>query len=239
MLAVIRPRSADAPRRAKPGRDLTKRASCGRIQSQLHVKELLSAQEAGLHAGGMKSTPSPHQSLLPDAEALLELERRCRYLGTGLDAEELLGPWQLVQTWTKGQNQPAAASSWLLRSLAAQLRITAGPSPGQLRLANRVCLGAFSLEFSGQGQLKGRRPLLVFWFDRLQLTLGSIALVDRAISKPETTKLPFFALIGRGNKADGQGTAARQWLAARGRGGGLALWCLPEPAPETLQPKRG
>jgi len=191
-----------------------------------------SAEEPGLHAGGMEPIPTPQQSVLPDAEALLELERRCRSLGTGLDAEQLLGPWQLVQTWTKGQNQPAAASSWLLRSLAAQLRITAGPSPGQLRLANRVSLGGFSLEFSGQGQLKGRRPLLVFWFDRLQLTLGSIALVDRAISKPETTKLPFFALIARGQEADGEGSAARQWLAARGRGGGLALWCLPAPAPQ-------
>ena len=180
----------------------------------------------------MEHIPQPQQSLLPDAEALLELERRCRYLATGLDAEQLLGPWQLVQTWGKGQNQPAAASSWLLRSLAAQLRITAGPSPGQLRLANRVSLGAFSLEFRGQGQLKGRRPLLVFWFDRLQLTLGNIALVDRAISKPETTKLPFFALIGRGNGAAGEGSPARQWLAARGRGGGLALWCLPDPEPE-------
>lgn len=185
----------------------------------------------------MEHVPQPQPSLLPDAEALLELERRCRYLGTGLDAERLLGPWQLVQTWAKGQNQPAAASSWLLRTLAAQLRITAGPSPDQLLLANRVSLGAFSLEFSGQGQLKGRRPLLVFWFDRLQLKLGSIALVDRAISKPETTKLPFFALIGRGEEADGEGLAARQWLAARGRGGGLALWCLPAPAPEALQTK--
>ena len=180
----------------------------------------------------MEHVHLPQQSVLPEGEALLELERRFRYLGTGLDAEQLFGPWQLVQTWGKGQNQPAAASSWLLRNLAAQLRITAGPSPDQLRLANRVSLGAFSLEFSGQGQLKGRRPLLVFWFDRLQLKLGSIALVDRAISKPETTKLPFFALIARGSGTDGEGSAARQWLAARGRGGGLALWCLPGREPE-------
>jgi len=180
----------------------------------------------------MEHAPEPQASLLPDAEALLELERRSRSLGTGLEAEELLGAWQLVQTWPKGQNEPAAASSWLLRSLAAQLRIEAGPSPGQLRLANRVSLGALSLEFSGQGQLKGRRPLLVFWFERLQLQLGNLKLLDRAIAKPEPAKLPFFALIARGQDRDGQGLAARQWLAARGRGGGLALWCLPGPEPE-------
>jgi len=180
----------------------------------------------------MEHLPQPQQSLLPDAEALLELERRCRYLATGLDAEQLIGPWQLVQTWAKGQNEPAAASSWLLRTLAAQLRIDAGPSPGELRLINRVSLGALSLQFSGQGQLKGRRPLLMFWFERVQLQLGSIKLLDRAIAKPETAKLPFFALIARGQAADGEGLAARQWLAARGRGGGLALWCLPGTAPK-------
>jgi len=180
----------------------------------------------------MEHAPEPHQSLLPDAGALLELERRCRSSGTGMDAEQLLGPWQLVQTWPKGQNEPAAASSWLLRTLAAQLRIEAGPSPDQLRLINRVSLGALSLQFSGQALLKGRRPLLVFWFERLQVQLGSFNLIDRSLAQPVPAKRPFFALIGRGPGANGEGLADRQWLAARGRGGGLALWCLPGPGPE-------
>ena len=185
----------------------------------------------------MEHAPGTDQSQLPDAEVLLELERRCRYLGTGLGAEGLLGPWQLEQTWAKGQIKSAAASSWLLRSLAAQLRIEAGPSPGQLRLVNRVSLGALSLQFSGQGELQGRRPLLVFWFERVQLQLGSLKLLDRTIAKPDTAKLPFFALIGWGSQVDGEGWAGRQWLAARGRGGGLALWVLPEPALDALQAK--
>ncbi|MCX5946564.1 MAG: hypothetical protein NTZ53_14985 [Cyanobacteria bacterium] len=166
----------------------------------------------------------PH---LPDAEALLELERRHRYLGTGLDANSLLGHWQLQQTWVKGKTEPAAASSWLLRSLAAELRIEAGPGPDQLRLVNRVSLGALSIQFTGLAQLQGRRPLLVFWFERVQLQLGRLTLLDRALTKPETVKLPFFALIARGTGADGEDAGARQWLAARGRGGGLALWYLP------------
>ena len=184
----------------------------------------------------MKHAPELQQSLLPDAEALLELERRCRYLGTSLDADDLLGHWQLEQTWPKGQSQPATASSWLLRLLAAELRIEAGPSPDQLQVFNRVSLGALSLQFSGQGQLRGRRPLLAFWFERVQLQLGSLSLLDRAITKPDTTKLPFFALIGRGQGWNREGLAAREWLAARGRGGGLALWCLAAQAPDAVQP---
>lgn len=177
------------------------------------------------------AAPQP-QAPLPDAEALLTLERHCRAQGSGLSADQLLGPWQLEQTWAKGQTEPAATSSWLLRTLAAQLVIDAGPEPGQLRLSNRVTLGVLRLQFSGQGQLQGRRPLLIFWFERLQLQLGRLTLLDRAIAKPPSAKLPFFALIGRGQAADRQGSGARQWLAARGRGGGLALWCLPAAAPE-------
>ena len=184
----------------------------------------------------MEHAPTPQTPPLPNAEALLELERRCRSLGTGLEVERLYGAWELQETWSKGQTLPAAASSWLLRALAAQVKIEAGPRPGDLKLTNRVSLGGLSLQFTGQGQLQGRRPLLVFWFERVQLLLGPVSLLDRALAKPAAAKLPFFALIGRGSEGDRQDPHARQWLAARGRGGGLALWCLPSPGPGAIQP---
>jgi len=57
--------------------------------------------------------------------------------------------------------------------------------------------------------------LLLFSFDRLQLCLGGWRLVERSLPEPAAQRMPFFALIHR----DASG-----WLAARGRGGGLALW---------------
>jgi hypothetical protein len=40
-----------------------------------------------------------------------------------------------------------------------------------------------------------------------------------SLPKPAPNKQPFFALIGSDTTTDGV-----KWLAARGRGGGLALW---------------
>jgi hypothetical protein len=45
--------------------------------------------------------------------------------------------------------------------------------------------------------------------------------------------LPFFALLGRGRSAAGE-----DWLAARGRGGGLALWVLDPGGAAAGGPKR-
>jgi hypothetical protein len=61
------------------------------------------------------------------------------------------------------------------------------------------------------------RPLLVFRFELLELQLAGRTLLRRPLPAPEPQRLPFFALIAR----DSSG-----WLAARGRGGGLALWRL-------------
>jgi hypothetical protein len=158
----------------------------------------------------------------PDADRLLQLERRSRVEGSGLVAADLIGRWQLEQVWGKGRSQPSTLSAALLRALAARLEIAPGPSPDSLRLANAVNLGALELRFEGEGHLRGRRPLLVFWFERLQLRLAGRVLLQRALPRPEPKRLPFFALIARERAGDPE--EERGWLAARGRGGGLALW---------------
>jgi hypothetical protein len=80
-----------------------------------------------------------------------------------------------------------------------------------------VNLGPLELRFRGTGRLVGRRPLLQFSFQELQLSLGGLVLLRRTLPELPPQRLPFFALIAR----DPSG-----WLAARGRGGGLALWRL-------------
>jgi len=42
---------------------------------------------------------------------------------------------------------------------------------------------------------------------------------DMDLKKPEDKKMPFFSLIGISTKDN--------WLCARGRGGGLAIWVKP------------
>ena len=149
---------------------------------------------------------------------LLDRERRVRQHGTGLQAADLLGCWRLDQVWPKGSPRPSAFSGSLLRAVQARLEIAAAEAgEGELALCNAVSLGPLELRFRGVGRLQGSRPLLQFSFQQLQLSLGGRVLVQRALPSPVPQRLPFFALIGR----DPSG-----WLAARGRGGGLALWRL-------------
>jgi hypothetical protein len=159
----------------------------------------------------------------PDADQLLALERRARSGGTALTAAALRGCWQLETVWPRGSRRAAPFSGWLLRGLSARLQIDCRSASDSardsdvLQLSNAVNLGALELRFCGRGHLQGKRPLLQFSFDQLQLTLAGRVLLSRALPAPVPQRLPFFALIHR----DPSG-----WLAARGRGGGLALWRL-------------
>ena len=156
-------------------------------------------------------------STLPTGVELLELERQVRQGGSGLRAPELLGCWRLDQVWPKGSPRPSAFSGSLLRAVQARLEISAPVAEEELSLSNAVTLGPLELRFRGVGRLVGSRPLLQFSFQELQLSLGGRVLLRRALPEPARQRLPFFALIAR----DPSG-----WLAARGRGGGLALWRL-------------
>jgi hypothetical protein len=155
----------------------------------------------------------------PSTEQLLALEHKARQHGTALDVPALQGCWQLELVWPKGSGRPAAFSGWLLRGLSARLEISAVTDEG-LALSNAVNLGPLELRFRGVGQLVGRRPLLQFSFQQLHVSLGGHLLIQRDLPAPAARRLPFFALIAR----DPSG-----WLAARGRGGGLALWTLAAP----------
>ncbi len=146
-------------------------------------------------------------------------EKAVRLTGTGLKSNDLLGCWHLETVWSKGEEKDNPFSSWMLRSLNARLEIEAAleDNSRDLRLFNAVNLGPLELKFQGPGLLKGKRPLLIFHFNSLTLRMGGIVLLKKALPTPDDKRTPFFALIER--HPDG-------WMAARGRGGGLALWRL-------------
>ena len=176
---------------------------------------------------------------LPDSAELLKLERGSRRQGTGLVAADLIGIWRLQRVWPRQGGEPSGPSSALLRGLGARLEIkatevpfaaldtprpgsasTPGPGEGGLGLVNAVRLGPLELRFEGRARLAGPRPLLWFGFDQLQLRFGNQVVLQRSLPPAAAQRQPFFALIGKGPG----------WLAARGRGGGLALWQLQIPA---------
>ncbi|MCT0218390.1 hypothetical protein KQ304_05135 [Synechococcus sp. CS-1329] len=166
----------------------------------------------------------PTRAVTPDAAELLRLEAISRRRGGAVEPTQLIGSWRLQRTWPRGSERPADLASGLLRAFGARLVIGA-PGPGaELTIRNSVQLGGLQLTFVGQARLEGKRPLLLFRFERLRLALGPWQPLDRPLPQPlpfeqqRAGVLPFFALIGGGSQLG--------WLAARGRGGGLALWSL-------------
>lgn len=149
----------------------------------------------------------------PSGETLLNREALVRRHGTGINAQDLVGRWCLHTLWSKGQASPSPLASLGLRATGATLELH---QTGEgLGIVNSIRLGPLKLQFSGTAELVGRRPLLQFGFSDLELRWGERRLWQRALPMPNRRQQPFFALIAR----DHQG-----WLAARGRGGGLALW---------------
>ena len=151
-----------------------------------------------------------------DHSALLELEKQARRTGSGLTASDLVGCWQLNTIWPKGQTEASVLNGWLLRSIGACLEISNG-SGDRLQLRNAVNLSGLTLQFTGPGELNGRQPLLKFRFEQVELLVGRFALLKKELPAPEEGREPFFALIS---------CSPEGWMAARGRGGGLAFWTL-------------
>ncbi|MGC6483865.1 MAG: hypothetical protein ACON4T_09945 [Synechococcus sp.] len=161
----------------------------------------------------------------PDATTLLTFERDARRHGTNLTTADLQGCWMLQGVWNKGRLRPAWLSAWSLRGCRARL-VLRELTTKQLAISNAVNVGPFQLRFEGLANLQGSRPLLQFSFNRVVLLVGRQRWIDRPLPAPAPapSRLPFFALIHR----DPTG-----WLAARGRGGGLAFWTLHAEGEET------
>ena len=152
---------------------------------------------------------------IPPHQKLLELEKISRKDGSGIESESLIGLWKFVSVWKKGEEKEDPIASSLLRIFSASLEITKDQS-NQFGISNYINFGLLSIRFSGAGNLKGKQPLLPFFFEYIELKAASSILLSQSLKIPEESKMPFFGLIAMGK--DGK------WLSARGRGGGLALW---------------
>jgi hypothetical protein len=101
---------------------------------------------------------------------------------------------------------------------------TSAQSPGQLEIGNSFQFGPLLFKLTGPAQYLGKKNLLTFDFTHMQLCLfgravysgefrGGKAAATNFSGQP-IAKLPFFAFF----------LVAEDFIAARGRGGGLALW---------------
>lgn len=178
-------------------------------------------------------------------KALLDTERAAKHPQSPLDSETFLGLWQLWFTASKKPaykaGEPTGKGFYWPALAPGTLRFSrptpdspsssppdpASPGPDLLTIENQIRLGPLALRFSGPAKFLAKQNLLAFDFVRIQVFVGAVRLFQCPIKGRAGTedwaatpiaKLPFFAFFA----------ATDHYLAARGRGGGLALWAKGE-----------
>ncbi len=174
---------------------------------------------------------------IPSAEAvvnaLLNAEKATKQQRLTYPFESLLGRWRLCfATGTrkvrrggivlgKGFYVPKFTAAYI--SFANQVQ---PPDEGSDRgeITNQVQLGALLLRLTGPCQYLNKKNLLAFDFNQMQISLFGLAVYNGGIRGGKAqaqnfysqliAKRPFFAFFW----------VTEDFIAARGRGGGLALW---------------
>ncbi len=184
----------------------------------IFFREQISKQ---LSLGNFNSFNSKDERLKrsPGLEELLALEILAKKSGSGIELDSIIGLWKFTSVWKKQTDKEDSLSSGLLRLFSARLEIHKNESSEgfpSLSIVNAIEFGSLSIRFVGLGGLRGPQPLLPFFFESIELKLGSATLLKRSLDVPDQKNMPFFALIGKAENGE--------WLSARGRGGGIALW---------------
>ena len=154
----------------------------------------------------------------PDINEIKLLEKNSQKNGSGILYEELLGIWKFKYVWGKESDEIKNIPSSILQVLSARLELKSKNKEDQINyeIKNSINFGLLKITFIGSAELKGLRPLLAFYFEKLKISISSFPVFNKELKKPEEKKMPFFSLVGISTKDN--------WLCARGRGGGLAIW---------------
>lgn len=162
-------------------------------------------------------------------DALLAAEKAAKQQHLSYPVELLLGQWQLCfATGTKKRKQGGInlGKGFYLPSLVRAAIGFDRPNfdSDQLQISNQVQVGLMGLQILGPARYLDRKNLLAFDFTQMQLKFlgkpiyqgpfrGGQAKTD-AFAKQPIARLPFFSFF----------LVTETFIAARGRGGGLAIW---------------
>ena len=177
-----------------------------------------------------QNRPSPEELLT----TLLALEKSAKKERRVYDFEQLLGKWRLTFiTGTKKAQKQAGnvlgKGRYLPGFVTVAIAYSADPENDSTAewqkgtVLNSVKFGLLNLSVSGPIKFQAQKRLLAFDFTHVTVKLGGIKLYDGDMRGGEATakfnaapigKLPFFGYFYVEEKA----------IAARGKGGGVALW---------------
>ncbi|MEM9510200.1 MAG: hypothetical protein AAGA16_21365 [Cyanobacteria bacterium P01_E01_bin.35] len=176
-----------------------------------------------------------NQSKLPDASevvtSLLELEKCSRKAKTDYSLSDLLGCWSLrFITGTKKTRKRAGIvlgagkfiPQWLKIQITYESAQQSTPNAG--RVKNSVALSFLKLSLSGPVKFVPDKKILAFDFTSLELTVLGVKLYSGYLRRGLEAEANFHDQGLKDQAFFRYFLIKDNLIAARGRGGGLALW---------------
>ncbi len=161
-------------------------------------------------------------------KALLQAEKAAKQQRIVYPVESLIGDWRLGFTAPRQahfQGDVAIGRGFYIPQKIAPARISFHPGEleqSNFQISNQIQFGALLFKLTGPARYLGKKNIMAFDFTQMQLSLFGRAVYSGKFRSGNTTdfsrqpvaKLPFFAFF----------LVTDNLIAARGRGGGLALW---------------
>lgn len=191
-------------------------------------KVAIAARKGNRDAEG--GSPRDHRpSAKVVVSALLQAERAAKQQRLVYPLESLLGDWRLYFTAPRNAkllNSVAQGNGFYIPQIApAQISFhsISFDSEERLEIGNQIQFGSLLFKLTGPARYLGKKNLLAFDFTQMQLRLFNRTVYQGKFSSGKRSgnfdeqpisKLPFFAFF----------LVTEDYIAARGRGGGLAIW---------------
>jgi hypothetical protein len=174
--------------------------------------------------------PADRPSADPLKTALQAAELAARKAKLVIPFESLIGEWRLCFATGASKNKQRGGIKlgrgyYLPKFTPASITFARDPDSSIAgTVTNQLLVGSIHIQFSGPCRYPGKKNLLAFDFTEIQFKILGIKVYQgkirsgkrgqRDFAKLSIANLPFFAFFW----------ASDRGIAARGRGGGLALW---------------
>jgi hypothetical protein len=157
--------------------------------------------------------------------ALLEAEKAHKRDRISFTSEQLMGNWRLHFS-SRGKvklGDTRLRGFYLPSWIPAQICFQSGDGDLPIAITNEIAIGLVNLKLTGPARFSEKKNLLAFDFTQLEVKILGQRIYNGKFPSPREGKvfmdlaigrLPFFTFF----------VVNEQFIAARGRGGGLAIW---------------
>ena len=187
---------------------------------------LLTLERAANLSIAKSNLPSPSEVV----EALLAAEKAARKETTHHSLSQLLGTWKLrFITGTKKTRQKAGvvlgAGRYIPQFIEIEITYNGLEKlPDRGRVENSVKLGFLHLTLTGPVKFLPQKNILAFDFTKMTVRVAGLKLYDGYIRNGKQSEQEFFAKKIGEQAFFAYFVLEENFIAARGKGGGLALW---------------